>query len=377
MEKAEIVISNYYQEEKDQALVAALKSQNLVLIELALKLKPNLAVGGGALLNYAVANADIALLGELLWMSEIVNNQEIMNEAVRLAVLSERMEWFDVLKKLLEEFGNIDVALATLLENTTHKINAIMWLVENGARAYIYPMQLERNPNVVEEMFKAGYGKNIEFGYEGFNMFATNICKNNNVSVIKALVKDRTDLAEQLIKIAVIEGYPQIVKLLCKEGVIATIDENLFEKAIYANHYYVVKHLVEQRAYKVKYIDVVRAAGYAGAAMLKFFLDEIKKNEPDNTSNKQKTAIYVACVQERKENALILLKEGYPCDFDRNIQVAAVNGCVSLIEELMNYATSLDMVSFEEAMELAIKNNHIGTVNKMKGLKAKFQEKFQ
>ena len=150
MEKAEIVISNYYQEEKDQALVAALKSQNSVLIELALKLKPNLAVGGGALLNYAVANADMALLGELLCMPEIVNNQEIMNEAVRLAVLSERMEWFDVLKKLLEEFGNIDVALATLLENTTHKINVIMWLVENGASAYIQPMHLERILSVRE-----------------------------------------------------------------------------------------------------------------------------------------------------------------------------------------------------------------------------------
>lgn len=377
MEKAEIIISNYHQEEKDEALVDALKSQNSVLIELALKLKPNLAVGGGALLNYAVVNADIALLGELLWMPEISDNQGIMDEAVRLAVLSERMEWFDVLQRLVEEGADKDVALATLFERRAQKNDRIMWLVENGASAYIQPMHFERNPNVVEEIFKAGYGKNIDFSSQGFYMFAINICQNNNASVVKALVKDRPDFVEQLIKIAVLDGYPQIVKLLCKEGVITTIDENLFEKAIYKNHYYVVKHLVEQGVHKVEYIDVVRAAGYAGTAMLKFFLEEIKKNEPDNPSRKQKTAIYVACVQERKENALILLKEGYPCDFDRNIQVAAVNGSASLIEELMDYATSLNMVSFEEAINLAIKNNHIGTVNKMKLLKAKFQAKFQ
>ena len=377
MEKAEIIISNYFQEEKDEALVVALKSENSVLIQLALKLKPNLAVGGGELLNYAVINADIELLGELLWMPEIAGNQKIMDEAVRLAVLSERMEWFDVLERLLEEGADKDVALATLFGERAQKNNRIRWLVENGATAYVQPMHLERNPNVVEEIFKAGYGKSIDFSPQAFCMFASNVCKNNNAGVVKALVKDRPDLTEQLIEIAVVEGYSQIVKLLCKEGAITTIDEKFFEKAIYKNHYYVIKHLVEQGAHKVEDIDVVRAAGYAGPTMLKFFIEEIKKNEPDNPSHKQKTAIYVACVQERKENALILLKEGYPCDFDRNIQVAAVNGCASLIEELMNYATSLNMVSFEEAINLAIKNNHIGTVNKMKVLKAKFQEKFQ
>jgi len=377
MEKAEIIISNYYQEEKDQALVDALKSQNSVLIELALKLKPNLSVGGGELLNYAVVNANIALLGELLWIPEISANNGIMDEAVRLAVLSERMEWFDVLKRLLEEGADMDVALATLFENKTHKIDAIMWLVENGAIANIYPMQLERNPNVVEKIFKAGHGKSVQFGFEGFHMFASNVCKKNNVSVVKALVKDRPDLTEQLIEIAVIEGYPKIVKLLCQEGVITTIDEKIFEKAIYANHYYVVKHLVEQGTHQVRTIDVIRAAGYAGPAILKFFLKEIKKNEPDNPSRKQKTAIYVACVNERKDNVILLLKEGYPCDFDNNIQIAAVHGCLSLIEELMNYATSLNIDKFEEAIDLAIKNNHIGTANKMKGLKAKFQAKFQ
>lgn len=377
MEKAEIIISNYYQEEKDQALVAALKSQNSVLIELALKLKPNLSVGGGELLNYAVVNADIALLGELLWMPEITDNQEIMNEAVRLAVLSKRMEWFNVLERLLEEGSSMDVALATLFENKTHKTDAIMWLVKNGAMAYIQPMHLERNPNVVEEIFKARLGKSIEFSYPGFYLFASNICKNNNVSVVKALVKDRPDLTEQLIEIAVVEGYPKIVKLLCKQGAIPTIDEKLFEKAIYNNHYYVVKHLVEQGTHKVESIDVIRAAGYAGSAILKFFIEQIKKNEPDNPSQKHTIAIHIACVNERKENALILLKEGYACDFDNDIRVAAVHGCLSLVEELMNYATSLNSASFEEAIKYAIQNKHIETANKMKGLKAKFQEKFQ
>ena len=43
----------------------------------------------------------------------------------------------------------------------------------------------------------------------------------------------------------------------------------------------------------------------------------------------------------------------------------------------MNYATSLNMVRFEEAINLAIENNNIGTASKMKALKEKFQAKFQ
>lgn len=46
MEKIEIILDNYSQEEKNAALVAALKSGDSTLIELALKLKPDILAGG-------------------------------------------------------------------------------------------------------------------------------------------------------------------------------------------------------------------------------------------------------------------------------------------------------------------------------------------
>ena len=86
METIEIISDNYSQATKNEALVAALKSDNATLVELVLKLKPDLLAGGAELFKYAVRNCNFELLGELLWEPEIGDNQELLNEGIRIAV---------------------------------------------------------------------------------------------------------------------------------------------------------------------------------------------------------------------------------------------------------------------------------------------------
>ena len=101
MEKIEIILDNYSQEERDAALVAALKSDNSILVELALKLNADIKAGGEELFKYAITKCDTELLGDLLYWTDISDNQEVLNEGIRIAVSSKRTEWYEVLSYLI------------------------------------------------------------------------------------------------------------------------------------------------------------------------------------------------------------------------------------------------------------------------------------
>ena len=103
MEKIEIILDNYSQKEKNAALVAALKSENSTLVELVLKLNPDLEAGGAELFKYAIKECDFKLLGDLLLKTEISNNQETLNEGIRIAVSLTRTEWCEILSYLIQK----------------------------------------------------------------------------------------------------------------------------------------------------------------------------------------------------------------------------------------------------------------------------------
>lgn len=381
MEVIEINTEKYLQEEKNSALVAALKTGNDILIELVLKLKPDVVAGGEMLFKYAIANNNIDLLGELLSKTEIRKNKELLDEGIRIAASSNRNDWIKVLIRLFEEGGNKDVAVATLLQEDSECEEEIMTLVKLGANAFFVPMQIEKHQNVAEAIFEAGYGNSIEFSTCGLEMFFANICKNNRQGVIKRLIQDRLDLAEKLVKFVVSEGYVKIVRLIHKEKVFQNIDEASFEKAISGKHYLVVKYLVECGCWNVTKADIVYAARFGNVKILRFLIEkdvqQLKSQGIEINFMRYSIAIEIAAYFDRCDIVMTFLEDGFKCDFDKAIKGSSSQGYLKMVNMLMEYATTFNNDTFNESIDNAYKKGATRTANIMKNYRKKHPQKFQ
>lgn len=377
MEKIEIIIDNYSQAEKNAALVAALKSEDSTLIELALKLKPDILAGGGELFKYAIKNCNFELLGELLQNPEITENKELMDEGVRIAVSVTRTEWYQVLADLIADGASCDVAVFELLKNDNPSMEVIIGLFKLGGKVCIYPMHLDKNQQIVEKLIKKGFGKSIEFSRVALEQFCYDICKNDKQGVVKKLIKDRPEWIAILTESAVKNGFTSIVRLLYQENVITTIGDNLFEKTIRGKHYFTVKYLAETGIRKLEFIDVINAAVFGTVKMMLFLIEQIKLQGKNLTTDELATLIKVACWSNRKDSVEALLKAGYKCDFDANIKKVAGDGRTKMVQILMKYATKLNNINFEEAIKCAISNKWIHTVFKMRDYRRRNPQKFE
>lgn len=377
MKKIEIILDDYSLKTRNEALVAALKSGNSTLVELALKLRPDIFAGGEELFKYAIQNCNFELLKQLLWESEINQNKELMEEGIRLAVSLKRVERYEVLEELISGGASVDVAISALLEQDNPSMDVIIGLLKLGGKAQFYPMHLDKNQLIAEKLFKDGFGKFVEFSRVALEQFCTSICKNDKQGVVKSLVKDRPDLIETLTEVAVEDGRLRIVKLLHNENAITTIDKKLFEKAISERHYLTVKYLVESGIHEIEFVDVINAAAFGSIKMLFFFIEQIKQQGKIPASDKFAIAIEVACIYNRKDSVVALLEAGYQCDFDANIKHAANKGHMKMLDILFKYASTLNNSSFDEAIKLAMKNNHVHTANIMRAYRQKNPQKFQ
>ena len=377
MEKIEIIIDNYSQAEKNAALVAALKSENSILIELVLKLKPDVFVGGSELFKYAIKNCDFELLRELLNNSEITENKELMDEGVRIAVSLKRTEWYEVLAHLIANGASCDVALFELLNFDNPSMEVIIGLLKLGGTAYFYPMHLEKNQLIAEKLFKKGFGKSVEFSRVALEQFCYTICKNEKQGVVKKIIKYRPEWLTILTGIAVKNGFTPIVKLLHKENAITTIDEELFEKAIRNKHYFTVKYLAENGVRELEVIDIVTAAVFGTVRIMFFLIEQMKLQGKNLKPEELTTLIKVACWSNRIDSVEALLKAGYKGDFDANIKQVASSGKTEMVEILMKYATKLNNISFEEAIQCAYSNKWIHTVFMMSEYRRKNPQKFE
>ena len=377
MEKIEIIIDNYSQLQKNAALVAALKSEDSTLIELAVKLKPDVLAGGEELFKYAIRNCDFELLGELLQNPEIVENKELLDEGVRLAVTSTRTEWYDVLAVLIADGASCDVALFELLKLDNPSIEVIVGLLELGGTACFYPMHLEKNQLIAEQLFKKGFGKSVEFSRVALEHFCYTICKNDKQGVVKKLIKDRPEWIVTLTECAVKNGYTSIVRLLYQENAITTIADNIFEKTIRGKHYFTVKYLAETGIRKLEFIDVINAAVFGTVKMMFFLIEQIKLQGKNLTPNEIATLIKIACWSNRIDSVEALVKAGYQCDFDANIKRVASDGRTKMVGILMKYATKLNNINFEEAINCAISNKWIHTAFKMRDYRRRNPQKFE
>lgn len=339
MEKIEIIIDNYSQETKNEALVAALKSENSTLIELVLKLMPDILAGGRELFKYAIRNCDFELLGELLQKPEITENKELMDEGVRLAVSLKRTEWYEVLAELIADGASCDVALFELLKLDNPYMDVIIGLLKLGGTACFYPMHLEKNQLIAETLFKKGFGKSVEFSRVALEQFCYTICKNDKQGVVKKLIKDRPDWLAILTEIAVKNGFTPVVKVLHKENALTTINEEFFGKAIRGKQYFTVKYLAETGIRQLDFIDVITAAVFGTVKMMFFLIEQIKLQGKELTLNQMATLIKLACWSNRRDSVEALLKAGYKCDFDAHIKKAASDGRTKMVEVLMKYAT--------------------------------------
>ena len=379
MEKIEIILDNYSQEERDAALVAALKSDNSILVELALKLNADINAGGEELFKYAIAKCDIELLGDLLYWTNISDNQEVLNEGIRMAVESTRTEKWELLSYLIQTVECANVAMEEVLKQDYPNTDLMEDLFKLGAKAHFYPMHLDRPQHqlVAEKLFKNGFGKSIEFSNVALEQFCQNVCQNSRQGVVKKLIKDRSDLVPKLTEIAITGGYTATVKTLHQQKALTSVDDKLFEKAISKKQYHTVKYLVDNNIRELVDTDVINAAAFGSVTMILFFRDKMEEDGNEFTPKMYAKIIRVACVFNRTDCVKILLSEGHKCDFDENIKDAARNGHTELVCILMDYATKLDAATFNDAERLAWDNNHVHLTSKMREHKRKYPEKFQ
>lgn len=379
MEKIEIILDNYPQEERDAALVAALKSGNSTLVEWALKLKADIKAGGEELFKYAIAKCDIELLGDLLYWTDISDNQEVMNEGIRMAVASTRTEKYELLSYLIQTVECANVAVEEVLKQDYPDTDVMTDLFNLGAKAHFYPMHLDRPQHqlVAEKLFKEGFGKSVEFSNVALEQFCQTVCQNSKQGVVKKLIKDRPDLVPKLTEIAITGGYTATVRTLHQENALTTVDDELFEKAISKKHYYTVRYLAENGIRNLVETDVVNAAAFGSVRMMSFLIDQIKAQGKEFTPKMYAKTIRVACVFERVEVVRQLLKEGRKCNFDENIRVAAVNGNMEIASIMMRHAPQLNPSAFDEAESLALSNNYPDIASAMRSYKKKHPEKFE
>jgi len=376
MEKVEIILDNYSQEERNAALVAALKSDNSTLVELVLKLKPDLIAGGAELFKYAIKECNIELLGDVLFETDISDNQDVLNEGISLAISSNRTEKYEVLSYLIQNVTCANVAVKELLNQDHPDTDVMMDLLKLGAKVHFWPMHLDKHQLIAEKLFKEGFGKSVEFSRVALEQFCLTICTNSKQGVVKKLIKDRPDLVLVLTEIAITGGYTATVRTLHQENVLTIIEDKLFEKAISNKHYYTVRYLVENNIRNLVYTDVLNATAFGGIKMLSFFIDEMKEQGNEVTPEMYAKIIRVACVFKRVDIVRQLLSEGHKCDFDENIIIAAVNGHMEMLSILMKNATTLNTTAFEEAESLALSNEHPHLASVMSSYKRKHPEKF-
>lgn len=379
MEKIEIILDNYPQEERDAALVAALKSGNSTLVEWALKLKADIKAGGEELFKYAIAKCDIELLGDLLYWTDISDNQEVMNEGIRMAVASTRTEKYELLSYLIQTVECANVAVEEVLKQDYPDTDVMTDLFNLGAKAHFYPMHLDRPQHqlVAEKLFKEGFGKSVEFSNVALEQFCQTVCQNSKQGVVKKLIKDRPDLVPKLTEVAITGGYTATVRTLHQENSLTTVDDEIFEKAISKKHYYTVRYLVENGIRKLVYTDVFNAAAFGGVKMMSFLIDQMKEQGEEFTPERYVQTIRIACVFERTEVVRQLLKEGRKCDFDENLRTAAVNGNMEMASILMRYAPKLNASAFDESESLVLANNYPNIASVMRSYKKKHPEKFE
>lgn len=300
------------QEERNKTLISALKSENPILIELALELEPDFLAGGEMLLYYAISNSKPWVVQRLMKVPEITENKEIMNKAVRLAVSAEHLLCFSIMEILLKNGGDKDVALAAVLEYKAYPLDISIELIKKGATAFFAPMHLERHQYVAEALFKLGYGKSIQFSTQGLEDFCTNICKSSRVGAVKALIRNRPDLVEKLTQIAVIGGYTATLKVLHQENAITSISSELLDKAIRKKRYYTIKYIVENGLHELELSDIVSAAMFGSEKTLLLFVE----NAPKITDEQYSKVINIAKQLGRDASAETLMKVLYTCDTD-------------------------------------------------------------
>lgn len=379
MEKIEIILDNYPQKERDAALVAALKSGNSTLVELALKLEADIKAGGEELFKYAITKCDIELLGDLLYWTDISDNQEALNEGIRMAVASTRTEKYELLSYLIQTVECANIAVEELLKQDYPDTYAMTDLFKLGAKAHFYPMHLDRPQHqlVAEKLFKEGFGQSVEFSNVALEQFCLTVCQNSKQGVVKKLIKDRPDLVPKLTEVAITGGHTATVRTLHQENALTTVGDELFEKAISKKHYYTVRYLAENGIRKIVYMDVINAVAFGGVKMMSFLIDQMQVQGKEFTPVLYAKTTRFACVAERAEVVRYLLKEGRKCDFDENIRIAAVNGDMETASILMRYATTLSASAFDEAESFALSNNHPELASKMRSYKRAHPEKFQ
>lgn len=381
MDKFTTMKKIYSQETRNSALILALESKNPILIELALELNPDIAIGGGMLLNYAITNCNMQLVKKLMTVPEIVNNEKTMNAAIKLAVSSEKTIWFTVLEELLKNGGSKEVALQAVLEYKMHPLDVSIWLLENGAKAFLAPMHIEKHPNIAEEFFKQGYGKSVQFSTSALEEFCKNICMNNKVRVVRRLIQDRHDLVEKLTEVAVIGGYTRILKVLHEENAITVINEYLFDKAIRNKHYLTIKYIVENNLYQVSRLNVISAAVFGNVKILIFLVEkdyeQIKAQGKNVDYMSYSIAIEFACERNRIDIVVALLELGYKCDFDKAIKNAANEGYLKVVDILLKHSTIINSATFEETVESAKACGKMRTANCMQTYRSKNPHKFK
>ena len=379
MEKIEIILDNYSQATKNEALVAALKSDNATLVELMLKLKPDLLAGGAELFKYAIRNCNFELLGELLWEPEIGDNQELLNEGIRIAVSLERTEWSEVLCTLIQDGGDANVAVEELLKQQHPSVDVIIALLKLGAKAHFYPMHLDRPQHqlIAEKLFKEGFGKYIEFSNVALEQFCKTICENSRQGVVKKIIKDRPDLVTVLTEIAITGGHTTTVRTLYEEKTLTTVNDKLFEKAILGKHYHTVKYLAQNGIRQLTYRDVVNAAAFGTVNMMLLLISCIEAQGNALTPNQFEIVIDVAVAFNRVDSVQALFYAGHKCNFDARITLAATHGYRKMVDVLMQYATKLDESSFDKAAGKALADGYPHLAFKMRDHKRKYPEKFQ
>jgi hypothetical protein len=176
------------QQERNQALIDALETQNPILIEFALEIGADPIEGGGELLVYASQKGDVELTKKLLTGINLIQNEDYLKEAATQAAGANHREILETLFAFEKKSIIDDAVCAAVINN---QVTMAIWLLEEGATIHITQDSIKEHIDTINQVLTQipEVKANIEYGAL-FQMIYTKDSAEILESLLKALKKN-------------------------------------------------------------------------------------------------------------------------------------------------------------------------------------------
>lgn len=178
------------QQERNQALIDALETQNPILIKFALEIGADPIEGGGELLVYASEQGDVELARKLLTTINLTENENYLKEAATQAAKANHREILETLFAFEKKSIIDDAVCAAVINN---QVTMAIWLLGEGATIHITQDLIKESIDTIKQVLNLipEVKSNIEYGAL-FQMIYTKNSAEILGLLLKALKKNKS-----------------------------------------------------------------------------------------------------------------------------------------------------------------------------------------